>query len=126
MTDMLQTGVAWLHQQRKSYLAKTVTYRRGNSEVEIADATRGRTQVNLASEEGVEIASQVDDWIFDPANLVLDGAATLPLIGDEIEETVGSQTFLFRVAKAADGEAWRYTDSTKQAIRVHTGRAAIE
>lgn len=126
MSNLLATGVAWLHQQRAAYLAKSVTYRRGMSSVTLSDATYGKTQATIAGNEAVDVVSQIDDWIFDPAGLVLDGEATFPQDGDQIIETSGGQSFVFDVRPFENGECWRYTDGTKLAIRVHTVRAAIE
>lgn len=124
MTDLLATGVAWLHQQREAKLVKSVTYCRGASQVTI-DATKAKTDTQVVNAEGVEVRGQVDDWIIKPSELVIDGVTVFPQQGDRIRDTIDSQTVVYEVAKGPDGVAWRYTDNFRLAIRVHTVRAAI-
>jgi hypothetical protein len=130
MTDMLETGVTWLNQQRNAHMVKSVTYRRGQSSVSVS-ATNGRTQTKTIGDDAVEVSGQVDDWIINAADLVLDGRQVCPESGDQIRETVGSQTFVYEVRKLGnvsgigDGETWRFSDAFKQSIRIHTVRTAI-
>lgn len=125
MTNFLQTGVAWLNSMRNTHLTDSVTYRRGLSEVTI-NATRGRTATSIASDEGVEIAGQIDDWIVDETDLVLDGCLVKPEHGDQIRETTNGRTIVYEVQVGPDGEAWRYSDSFKESLRIHTVRTAID
>lgn len=125
MTDLLETGVTWLHQQRNTHLVKSVTYRRGQSSVPL-NATRGQTKTTIASEEAVEVQGQIDDWIVTTTDLVLDGKQVYPEKGDQILEIKGSQTFVFDVTKGPDGEFWRFSDAFRQSLRIHTLRTAID
>lgn len=125
MTDFLESGVTWLNEVRSQHFVKTVTYRRGLSEFEIA-ATPAQTKTTIAGDEGIEIAGQVDDWIVSVSEMTLHGERVFPEEGDQIRETHGSQTFVFDVRKGPDGEAWRYTDAYRQTMRIHTVRTATD
>jgi len=120
MTDMLQEGMAWLAAQRKAHMSKTVTYKRGDSSVQIA-ATPGSTVARLPDAYGMEIRVVMRDYLITAADLVLDGQTVEPEPGDQVEEIIGSKTYVHEVTSpGADEPCWRYSDPYHNTIRVHT------
>jgi hypothetical protein len=125
MTNLLDTGAAWLADQRHQHLSKSVTYRRGVSAVTL-DATIGRTEFASDAAEPVIENWQSRDYIVRTVDLVLSGAAALPQRGDRIEEVDGAVTLYYEVMAPGGETPWRYADDFRRELRVHTkyvGRA---
>jgi predicted MarR family transcription regulator len=53
-------------------------------------------------------------------DLVLGGQPTLPQRGDWIEETDAERTYRYEVRPLGDEPCWRYSDSQRQTLRIHT------
>lgn len=71
MSDMLQSGLAWLHEKRTAFMARTVTYRRGSSLEKEVSATAGVGRFDQIDEETGGIIRQIQtrDWIVNVADL---------------------------------------------------------
>jgi hypothetical protein len=119
VTDMLQTGSDWLSGVLKTHAAQSVSYRRGSSSVTLS-ATLGRSLFQAATDSGMITETQADDFIIEAADLVLDEAAVEPKEGDEITRTSGGKTLVYRVLPFGTEPAWRFTDSYRNAYRIHT------
>src|SRR5690606_10953339 len=117
--DLLAQGAAWLEQQRTQHLAQAVTYRRGPSSVAVA-ATIGKTAFEIDDGQGVIQRIESRDFLVLAADLVLDGAVTLPQRGDVIEEPAGTLTLLYEVTAPSNEPCWRYSDPYRQSLRIHT------
>jgi hypothetical protein len=109
MPDLLAQGAAWLEQQRTRYLATTVNYRRGTSQVELA-ATIGRTRYETDDGTVARIEFTDRDFLILAVDLVLDGQATEPSRGDLVREGL-------REFEVTD---WRYSDPYRQTLRITT------
>ena len=116
MRDMLDTGATWLTGKRAGFMAHTVTYARGEDEVDVA-ATVGRTLYRAVDEYGVEIIMAVRDYLVTTAALILDAVVSLPVAGDRIED--GDYTYEV-MSPGAGQPCWRYSDLQRGTLRVHT------
>lgn len=121
MSDLLQTGSAWLEEQRHAHMTHSVVYWRGLHSVTL-NATVGRTPFEQSDSEGVLIAAEVRDYIFRAEDLVLNGSHVLPLVGDRIVETIDGSACTFELMSIGSEPCWRYSDQFQQAFRVHTKR----
>ncbi len=129
MADLIQNGLAWLDGQRHAHLTQPVLYVRDEESashtVEL-QATIGRTEFEQVDELGMVRKLQSRDFLIRAADLVLDGALTLPRAGDRIRETVGAQTFVYEAMAPGAEPPWRYSDPYRRALRVHTKHVATE
>ncbi len=121
MSDMLQTALTWLAAQQKAYKSQTVTYRRGQSSVEIL-ATLGESILRVTSGNVSRIERPAADFIFTAADLNFGAGVTEPAIDDIVDMTFGDVNKRFRVLPVNNGDepAWRYTDPYQIQVRVHT------
>jgi len=115
MTDLIQTGVAWLDVQRKAYLSRLVTYQRGLDSVSVG-ATLGTFEEEGFDESGSIIRTRRIDFIMTAADLILDGAVVKPIPGDRIVD--GTDTY--EVMAVISGEHYRVADSSGLMVRIHT------
>ena len=119
MTDLLQTGSAWLEAMRHAHTTHAVTYSRGAASVELA-ATVGRTEYDVDIGHGVVERYESRDYLLRAADLVLAGAATTPQAGDRIAEVIGTATVVYGVMAPAAEPLWAYADAGRLTMRVHT------
>ena len=120
MTNLLDTGVAWLSEQLQTHASRTINYVRGASTITAIAATRGRTEYESTDDEGNVTTSHTDlDWLVDAALLVLDGSAIEPRSGDRIVEVVGAVTHIYEVLPLAGLQCFSL-DATGTMYRIHT------
>lgn len=125
MGDLLERGLAFLDAQRDAHMTRTVAYERGASSVNVK-ATLGQTPFEQTNEFGIVHKVESRDFIVRTADLVLDGAATLPKSGDRIRDTQGSQVFVYEVMAPGNEPPFRYSDPYRKALRIHTKHIATE
>jgi hypothetical protein len=125
MPDLLETGSAFLDDQRHQHMTRAVTYQRGADSVELA-ATIGRTEFEQADDYGVVHKIESRDFLVRTADLVLASVQTLPKAGDRIRETEGSQTFVYEVMAPGTEPPFRYSDPYRKTLRIHTKQVATE
>lgn len=116
MTDMMQTGAAWLQAQRAAHMTRTVTYRRGELSVEVA-ATLGQTVFRLDRTPAASVRLVTRDYIISAGILILDGQTVLPERGDRIEESDGQ---VCEVLPPGGEPEWRWHDRERTVFRIHT------
>jgi hypothetical protein len=116
---MLRDGAAWLADQRRAFMSRTVTYQRGQDEVDLP-ATIGQTVFNLTDEYGATIRHVTRDFLIAAEDLVIDGAFVEPRRGDRIRETTAGVTFVHEVIGMGGESAWRYSDRDRTTFRIHT------
>ena len=120
MTDMLKDGTAWLADQRRAFMTRTVIYERGNDSVDLP-ATAGQTDFNLTDDYGAAIRYVSRDFLITVTDLVINGSVTEPKRGDRIRETVGDVTYVHEVMGPGAFEPdWRYSDPHRTTYRIHT------
>jgi hypothetical protein len=133
VADLLEQASAWLDRMRTKHMARPVTYCRGEQSVEV-QATLGRTVFEIADAYGVVEQSESRDFLILAADLVLDGAVTLPQRGDRIREpqdgpSTGSgqaKTFVYEVMAPGKEPHYRFSDVYRRTLRIHTKQVAIE
>ncbi len=122
MSDLLHSGLAWLSGQLQAHASQPVTYRRGAQQV-VVKATLGRRDFESDSTEG-RLYIRANDFLIRAADLVLNGLATLPERGDQIDVDFGGQVATFEVL-AQDGiPPWEYSDPFQHVMRIHTKKVA--
>jgi hypothetical protein len=90
MSDLLQTGQAWLAGQLQSYVSRSVTYTRGGTSL-VIQATVGRTLLKLADDYGGVVMQMTDrDYLIPPASLAALGD---PRKGDRITDGVDGYVY---------------------------------
>lgn len=118
MGDLLAKAAEWLTDQRHQHMARTVTYQRGGDEIELS-ATIGQTTFEQVDDHGIT-RTQSRDFLVRAADLVLGSAAVLPISGDRIVETDGAQTYTYEVMAPGGEPPYRYSDSFRNTLRIHT------
>ncbi|MCA9179682.1 MAG: hypothetical protein KDB14_34740 [Planctomycetales bacterium] len=125
MTNLLQIGASWLADQMKTHASIDVTYERGAEQVPIK-ATVGKTEFELDDGSGVVVRIQSRDYLIHAADLVLGGVETLPVAGDLIREAQGPTIFVYEVMAPGNEPHYRYSDSFRKLLRIHTKHVATE
>jgi len=125
VTDLLQRASDWLETRRTEHLTRSVVYVRGAFSVEVP-ATVGRTMFEVDDGSGVLVRIESRDYLMLAEHLVLAGQVTLPLRGDRIRETEGSQTFVYEVMAPGKEPPWRYSDPYRKTLRIHTKQVDTE
>ena len=113
--DMLKDALAWLESQRKNHLTVPVFYRRGGDTSEVL-ATIGKTVFKVTDDYGRFQYIESRDYLISAADLVLNDTIILPEPGDEIIEA----GFVYEVMAPNNEPEWRYSDSYRQTLRIHT------
>ena len=116
MTDLLETSSAWLDDQRKRFLSRTVTYSRGETSAEVL-VTVGRTIFDVTDASGFVQQCQSRDFLVAVEDLAAFG---VPERGDRIAETQGERTFVYEVMAPGKEDCWRFSDPYRVTLRVHT------
>lgn len=109
--DLLNSGMAWLGGQRAAYMARPVTYLRGDAEIAL-NATIGRTTYEEPTESGVIQRVDGRDYLIAAADLADLGE---PRARDRIID--GDDTW--EVLPLPGEPAWRYSDQFRRTMRVH-------
>lgn len=125
MGDLLERASAWLDEQRLKHLSRTVTYRRGETSAEVRAAI-GRTVFEVTDSVGVAERTESRDFLIPASDLVLGGEAVLPKQGDRIEETQDSKVYVYEVMAPGQEPCWRFSDSYRRTLRVHTKQVGTE
>ena len=114
----MDSAISAMHTALQAVAGLAVTYHRGDASVSVT-ATIGQTTFRFDDEVGVtRIVTR--DYLIATSALVLDGAAALPAAQDTITETRGSTVYTHTVG-TPDGEPpYRFSDSGKSILRVHT------
>jgi hypothetical protein len=126
MPNIMETGMAWLASQLKANAASEITYSRGSDDVTL-QATYGRKLLKLTDIDGAIRMEWTDmDFVFDAADLILDGSQVEPARGDKVTLVVGEDVQIYEVLPFQSEPPWRYTDPFQTMIRVHTKRVGSE
>ena len=115
MADILKNALSWLESQRKKHLTSLVLYKKGNDLVEIP-ATIGKTIFRIEDGYGRIVHYESRDYLISSADLVINGTVVQPEKGDEIIDN----GFIYEVMAPANEPEWRYSDSFRNTLRIHT------
>jgi hypothetical protein len=125
MSDLIHWGTDWLADQLIDHASQTVVYKRGVHQVTL-QATFSRKLLKLADEDGIRMQWTDADFLIRRSDLVLNGNETLPQVGDTVRWTHGGLTYVFEVSAPPGEPFWRWSDSFKKIIRVHTKHTKVE
>ena len=125
MANLFETGTAWLADQLKTHASADVIYVRGADQVPVK-ATIGKTEFELDDGSGIVVRIQSRDFLIHTADLVLGGVETLPVAGDLIRETQGTNTFVYEVMAPGNEPHYRYSDPFRKLLRIHSKHVATE
>lgn len=125
MADLLEQGMTFLDEKRHQHMTRAVVYARGASSVEVA-ATLGATTFEQADAFGIVQNIESRDFLIRTADLVLDGAQTLPKAGDRIRDTSAEQIYVYEVMAPGSEPSFRFSDPYRKALRIHTKHIATE
>jgi len=79
-------------------------------------ATVGRTVFEQADEYGIVHKTESRDFLIRSTDLVINGSQVTPKAGDRIRES----TFVYEVMAPGTEPAWRYSDTYRRTLRIHT------
>lgn len=113
-------ALEWHRDQLGLAAASTVTYRRGEFQSDISVTFGSRNAAEEYHANTIRVGTQIRDFIIAPENLIIDGAATEPLSGDEVEVVDGETTLTYRVLALAEGPAWEWDNDYRKLMVVHT------
>ncbi|CAG0972692.1 hypothetical protein PHYC_01335 [Phycisphaerales bacterium] len=125
MGDLLDRGSAFLDDQRHKHMSRTVVYQRGAEAKEVL-ATIGRTEFEQADDAGLIHRVESRDFLVRAADLDLGAGPILPRAGDQVRETVGTQVFVYEVNAPGGQPPFRYSDSYRRVLRIHTKHIGTE
>ena len=100
----------------KTEAAVTVSYARGAEIIAGLSAAVGKTAFNIMQGE-VMITVEVRDYMFDKADLVMNGAALAPASGDRITEADGR---IFEVSAPKPFNVYENLGPDGAAVKIHT------
>lgn len=119
MSDLLQSGLAWLAAQVAAAASQPIVYQRGAHQAPIA-ATFGHSEFPVETSEGTRIEHTDRDFLFAAESLVLGGVRATPQKGDRI--TVAGETF--EVLPVNGQQCYRNSDPYGVMLRVFTKKVA--
>jgi hypothetical protein len=99
----------------RAFAGRSITYRRGTHFITFC-AVKGSTTFDSTDQDGVAFQYVSTDFIFDACDLVLNDEATEPKDNDLI--VLDGDTY--QVSRPGGSQSWRYSDTGKSQIRVHT------
>jgi hypothetical protein len=125
MANLLRQSSEWLENQRTRHAASQVEYLRGSRSVDIS-ATIGKTTFEIDDGYGMLVRHESRDFLVLATDLVLADQSTLPQRGDRIREPQGQQVFVYEVTAPGKEPCWRYSDSFRKTLRIHTQQVDME
>ena len=116
MVDILKNALSWLESQRKKHLTFPVLYRRGGEASFTVPATIGKTIFRIEDDYGRIVHYESRDYLISSADLLINAIIITPQKGDEIID----DGFIYEVMAPANEPEWRYSDSYRNTLRIHT------
>ena len=122
--SLMSRGQDWLNSKLQTAAGVSTVYTRGAYTLNLTPWV-GRTVFASNLEGNARIEFGERDYLIPKVDLVLNGAATEPAIGDRITETVGGESKVFEIMRPSTGEpAWRWSDSSQTRYRIHVKRVS--
>ncbi len=110
VTDLLRKGFDWLERQRTAHCSSPVEYRR-DTDVHVVQATKGKTDFEVADDYGATLGSHVVDFL-----IMADELGLKPEPGDVIV----SDNYHYEVMNLGGEGCWRFSDPNLITMRIHT------
>lgn len=118
MSSLMDRGMDFLNRSLQAAGGVTVTYARGVTTARVPVVV-GRTVFARNGVSGAAIEFGERDYIIAREDLVLGGVAVEPREGDRLTEVIGGLTVVFEVVPPLGEPAWRWSDPTRTAYRIH-------
>lgn len=126
MPNLLNRGAAYLAKHLKAHASDEVRYTRDAQSIAI-QATSGAKLLQLNDGEGgVRMEWTDKDFIITAADLVIAGERIEPRRGDVISIPSDEGRRYYEVASFGGEPPWRYCDSHRILIRIHTKHVETE
>lgn len=125
MADMQAAGAAWFESMRVKFMTVPVRYCRDTMAAEVA-ATIGKTVFEIARDYGIFEKVESRDYIIAAGELLLSGEPILPVRGDQIRQMRDGKTYLYEVLAPGNEPCWRWSDSYRRSLRIHTKQVGEE
>jgi len=118
MVDILKNALSWLESQRKKHLTSLVLYKKGNGGGAsfTVPATIGKTIFSIEDDYGRIVHYESRDYLISSADLLINGIIITPQKGDEVID----DGFIYEVMAPANEPEWRYSDTYRNTLRIHT------
>lgn len=117
--NMLSQASEWLSEQRAEHCSVLVTYVYAGTAI-YAYATPGVSMFQTTDANGALLSYESRDYLFRSRDLVLNDVRFTPRAGDVIYETINDVVHKHEVSAPAGEPVFRYSDTSKHSIRVHT------
>lgn len=101
--------------------AVDIVYIRGESSIEVK-AVVGRSPQTVNDEGGLLIDIDSRPYMVMVEDLVIDDAATVPMRGDRIQQTIDGEDLLFEVLPTPGKQESQYSDAGRTQFRINTKR----
>jgi len=123
MTTMMDRAITMLNRRLPSAAGGSIVYSR-NAETVTLSAAYGRTEFSVETVDGVRVEYSDRDFIVAASTLLLSGVAVIPQRGDRVAVLDGDGTPVehFEVLAPASMPPYRFSDSGRQVLRIHTKR----
>lgn len=119
MSNALNSAIECMAQTLQLVAGSAVTYYRGTSSVSVT-AVVGSTDISIVNEYGVQIDTEIRDYLIASDDLILDAVSAEPEEDDEIKETRGDYIYTYSVCNIGTEGCFRPSDSNSNTYRVHT------
>ncbi len=119
MGNVLQDGILWLSNQMDEHVSIDIVYQR-NADLIPLKATKGRSLFEQVDANNMVIGVESRDFLVSSSNLMLHSQRIEPIEGDQIIESVGSETWLYEVTAFINDQCFRYCDPFRLRMRIHT------
>ncbi len=122
----MDRGAAVLVARMKQAAGRTVTYARksGGATVSLTAWVGNTLYARQTDEPGASVVYGERDYFVAAADLVQGGTAFLPQRGDQVTETIDGAAVTFELSTPTGEPVWRYSDQTRQVLRLHCKRAS--
>lgn len=119
MSNMMESGMAWLNTQRRTHLSTSISYQRGATAVEMP-ATFGNTIYEVVDDTGKAVKAKGVDFIISVLDLANAGFDD-PAEGDKITILTGADAGkIYEALMLAGDHHFRPHDPHGNAVRIHT------
>lgn len=115
--------IAMANRTARQVAGVTIAYLRGGESIELT-ARVGRSFHTQTDQGGFVTRIEVRDYLLAASELVIGGSQVEPAAGDLIQEAVGDTTFTYELLPIDNEREWRYSDTTRTELRIHTKRVA--
>jgi hypothetical protein len=123
MPTLMQNAATWLGAQLQAAAGRSIIYHRSSDVSGTISGVCSKVEYEvLDRDEGAMTAVTFDDWLFTASELIVNGTAITPRIGDQITETLNGTTITYEVLPIDKRPCFEFADSSGILLTVHTKR----